>query len=148
MSSLGSVRGGHPRSRQSGSQRQLKATGCLEHHQLSIASTQLCDQIRNVTLFVSERQLGALTSNGDIELLFRNVDAHEYGSFVAHTRASSPGAGPDLARPCNQAMRVEHEDARAGALVYLAAWDVDQARLFGLCEPRNGIAAFGWLLTS
>lgn len=37
---------------------------------------------------------------------------------------------------------VEHEYARAGALAYLAAWDVHRARLFGRCERKNGIAAF------
>ena len=37
---------------------------------------------------------------------------------------------------------VEHEYARAGALAYLAAWDVHRARLFGSCERKNGIAAF------
>jgi hypothetical protein len=42
----------------------------------------------------------------------------------------------------HQAMRVEHTYARAGALAYLAAWDVHQATLFGRCEPRTGIAPF------
>ena len=37
---------------------------------------------------------------------------------------------------------VEHEYARAGALAYLAAWDVHRAKLFGRCERRNSIAAF------
>jgi hypothetical protein len=37
---------------------------------------------------------------------------------------------------------VEHEYARAGALAYLAAWDVHRAKLFGSCERKNGIAAF------
>jgi hypothetical protein len=37
---------------------------------------------------------------------------------------------------------VEHEYARAGALAYLAAWDVHRAKLFGHCERKNGIAAF------
>ena len=32
--------------------------------------------------------------------------------------------------------------ARAGALAYLAAWDVHRAKLFGRCERKNGIAAF------
>jgi len=42
--------------------------------------------------------------------------------------------------------RVEHEYQRRGALVYLAAWDVQRAKLFGRCEPRSGIAAFDRLL--
>ena len=41
---------------------------------------------------------------------------------------------------------VEHEYARAGALAYLAAWDVHRARLFGRCERKNGIAAFDRLV--
>jgi transposase len=43
-------------------------------------------------------------------------------------------------------MRVEHEYGRAGALVYLAAWDVHRAKLFGRCEPRSGIVAFDALV--
>jgi hypothetical protein len=43
-------------------------------------------------------------------------------------------------------MRVEHEYERGGALAYLAAWDVHQARLFGRCEPTTGIAPFGRLV--
>jgi DDE superfamily endonuclease len=41
---------------------------------------------------------------------------------------------------------VEHEYARAGALAYLAAWDVQRAKLFGRCERKNGIAAFEHLI--
>jgi hypothetical protein len=32
---------------------------------------------------------------------------------------------------------VEHEYARAGALAYLAAWDVHRAKLFGRCERKK-----------
>lgn len=39
-------------------------------------------------------------------------------------------------------MRVEHEYERAGALAYLAAWDVQRARIFGRCEQTTGIAPF------
>ena len=39
-------------------------------------------------------------------------------------------------------LRVEHEYARAGALAYLAAWDVHRARLFGRCERKTGIVPF------
>ena len=45
-----------------------------------------------------------------------------------------------------RAIYVEHEYARAGALAYLAAWDVHRARLFGRCERKNGIAAFHHLV--
>src|SRR5204863_8639524 len=43
-------------------------------------------------------------------------------------------------------MRIEHEYGRGGALAYLAAWDVHQARLFGRCEPTTGIEPFGRLV--
>ena len=52
------------------------------------------------------------------------------------TRACQPG------RP----MRVEHEYQRCGAWAYLAALDVHQARVFGRCEPKNGIAPFDRLV--
>src|SRR6202011_4051538 len=51
-----------------------------------------------------------------------------------------PWPRPDLHQ--NRPNYVEHEYARAGALAYLAAWDVHRARLFGRCERKNGIAAF------
>jgi hypothetical protein len=38
--------------------------------------------------------------------------------------------------------RVEFEYERCGALVYLAAWDVRRAKVFGLCEPKSGIDPF------
>lgn len=44
-------------------------------------------------------------------------------------------------------MRVEHEYERKGALAYLAAWDVHRAKLFGRCEPKNGIEPFSRLLS-
>jgi hypothetical protein len=44
------------------------------------------------------------------------------------------------------AMRVEHEYARAGALVYLAGWDVRRAKVFGRCEPTSGIVPFDRLV--
>ena len=43
-------------------------------------------------------------------------------------------------------VRVEHDYQRRGALAYLAAWDVHRAKLFGRCEPKNGIEPFGRLL--
>ena len=43
-------------------------------------------------------------------------------------------------------MRVEHEYARKGALAYLAAWDVRQAKLFGRCEAATGIKPFARLV--
>jgi hypothetical protein len=38
--------------------------------------------------------------------------------------------------------RVEHEYERMGALAYMAAWDVRQAKIFGLCKPGTGIDSF------
>jgi hypothetical protein len=45
-----------------------------------------------------------------------------------------------------QAMRVEHEYHRRGALAYLAAWDVHRAKVFGRCEPTSGIEPFSRLV--
>lgn len=45
-----------------------------------------------------------------------------------------------------QAMRVEAEYQRKGALVYFAAWDVGQGKIFGRCEPKNAIVAFSRLV--
>jgi hypothetical protein len=50
--------------------------------------------------------------------------------------------------PSGQArlMRVEHEYDRGGAMAYLAAYDVHQARLFGRTEAATGIEPFGRLV--
>jgi len=39
-------------------------------------------------------------------------------------------------------MRVSHDYQRRGALAYLAAYDVHQARVFGRCETTTGIEPF------
>jgi hypothetical protein len=39
-------------------------------------------------------------------------------------------------------MRVSHDYQRRGALTYLAAYDVHQARVFGRCETTTGIEPF------
>jgi hypothetical protein len=49
---------------------------------------------------------------------------------------------PSLPTAPGRPIYVEHEYVRAGALAYLAAWDVHRARLFGRCERKNTIAAF------
>jgi hypothetical protein len=41
-----------------------------------------------------------------------------------------------------RAALVEHEYRRKGTLAYLAAWDVQRAKLWGRCEPKVGIAPF------
>jgi hypothetical protein len=38
--------------------------------------------------------------------------------------------------------RVEHEYERMGAWAYMAAWDVRQAKIFGLCKDNTGIESF------
>ena len=65
------------------------------------------------------------------------VSADEKTSIQARRRIH-PGTPP---RP-GRAARVEHEYERAGALAYLAAWDVHRARVFGRCEARTGIGPF------
>jgi hypothetical protein len=45
-----------------------------------------------------------------------------------------------------QAMRVEHEYTRGGALTYLAAWDVHHAKVFGCCRVTSGIEPFNRLI--
>ena len=51
--------------------------------------------------------------------------------------------------PCDtkRCMRVEHEYERMGALNYLAAWDVQHAKIFGHIESKSGIVAFDRLVT-
>jgi transposase len=49
---------------------------------------------------------------------------------------------PTLAPGQARAMRVEHEYARAGALQYMAAWDVHRGVLMGRCEDKTGIEPF------
>jgi transposase len=69
------------------------------------------------------------------------VSADEKTSIQARCRCH-PTLPPGVAR----VVRVEHEYERGGALAYLAAWDVHQARLFGRCEPSTGIEPFGRLV--
>lgn len=69
------------------------------------------------------------------------LSADEKPSIQARAR-THPSCPPGPGVP----MKVEHEYARAGALVYLAAWDVHRAKLFGRCEPTSGIAPFDALV--
>jgi hypothetical protein len=69
------------------------------------------------------------------------ISADEKTSIQARCRCH-PTLAPGVAR----AMRVEHEYERGGALAYLAAWDVHQARLFGRGEASTGITPFGRLV--
>jgi hypothetical protein len=65
------------------------------------------------------------------------LSADEKTSIQARCRCHP--TGPPTA---GQAMRVEHEYQRKGALTYLAAWDVTHAKVHGRCEPSSGIAPF------
>ncbi|MCA1835441.1 MAG: IS630 family transposase [Actinobacteria bacterium] len=49
---------------------------------------------------------------------------------------------PTLAPGAARMMRVNHEYQRGGALAYLAAYDVHQARIFGHCAAKTGIMPF------
>jgi hypothetical protein len=69
------------------------------------------------------------------------ICANEKTSIQARTR-KHPTLPPASARPA----RIEHEYARAGALAYLAAWDVHRAPVFGRCEPTTGNEPFDRLV--
>jgi hypothetical protein len=43
-------------------------------------------------------------------------------------------------------MKVEEEYERLGALVYLAAWDVRRAKVFGRCDESTGSVPFDKLV--
>ena len=69
------------------------------------------------------------------------LSADEKTSIQARRRrhpSSTPSPG--------QTMRVEHEYHRSGSWAYLAAWDVQRAKIFGRCEQTTGIAPFGRLV--
>jgi hypothetical protein len=63
------------------------------------------------------------------------ISADEKTSIQARRRKQ-----PTLPPAPNRPTRVEHEYFREGAWVYLAAWDVHRAKVFGRCEMQNGIA--------
>jgi hypothetical protein len=53
---------------------------------------------------------------------------------------------PSLPPAPERAALIEHEYQREGAWVYLAAWDVRRAKLFGRCVRKNGIEPFDGLI--
>ena len=65
------------------------------------------------------------------------ISADEKTSIQARRRIH-PGSAPAPGR-CR---RVEFEYERAGALAYMAAWDVRRAKVFGQCETTTGIASY------
>lgn len=70
------------------------------------------------------------------------ISADEKTSLQARCRCH-PTLAPGQAR----AMRVNHTYERGGALAYLAAYDVHQARVSGRTAPRTGIDPFMNLVT-
>jgi hypothetical protein len=71
----------------------------------------------------------------------RIISSDEKTSIQARIRCHTT-LGPAPGRP----RRVEAEYERGGALQYLAAWDIQQGRVMGRCEPKTGIAPFGRLV--
>lgn len=69
------------------------------------------------------------------------ISADEKTSIQARVRIH-----PTQPAEPGQAMRVEFEYERGGALAYLAAWDVRRAKIFGACDPTTGIAPFDRLV--
>jgi len=65
------------------------------------------------------------------------ISADEKTSIQARLRLH-----PTLAPAPGQPMRYEHEYERAGALQYLAAWDVRRGLPIGRCEAKTGIEPF------
>ncbi len=65
------------------------------------------------------------------------ISSDEKTSIQARCRCH-PTLAPGVARM----MRVNHEYDRGGALAYLAAYDVHQARVFGHCATKTGIVPF------
>jgi hypothetical protein len=70
------------------------------------------------------------------------ISTDEKTSIQARQR-KWPTSPPRPGRP----MRVEHEYKRLGAWVYLAAWDVRNAKVFGRCERKMGSAPFDRLVS-
>jgi len=67
--------------------------------------------------------------------------ADEKPSIQARRR-KHPSLPPAPALPT----RIEYEYERKGAWVYLAAWDIRRAKIFGRCAHRNGIQRFDGLI--
>ena len=70
------------------------------------------------------------------------ISADEKTSIQARRRKHK-----SLPAQAERCVRVEHEYERLGSLNYIAAWDVQQAKIFGRCEAKSGIAAFDRLVS-
>jgi transposase len=69
------------------------------------------------------------------------LSADEKTSIQARRRIHpSTPAGP------KRSMRFEHEYVREGALAYLAAYDVHEAKVFGRCDQTTGMEPFAKLI--
>lgn len=69
------------------------------------------------------------------------ISSDEKTSIQARNREglhTAPGPG--------QCQRIEFEYQRAGALAYIAAWDVRRAKVFGLCAKSTGIEVYHQLV--
>lgn len=65
------------------------------------------------------------------------ISADEKTSIQARDRKGLQSA------PCSyRCGRIEFEYERRGALAYMAAWDVDRAKVFGVCAATTGIEAY------
>ncbi|MGH9368488.1 MAG: hypothetical protein ACRD3M_12525, partial [Thermoanaerobaculia bacterium] len=60
--------------------------------------------------------------------------------------SGTPPQAPQHRPTTRPAYACRDEYVRKGAWAYLAAWDVHQARVFGRCERKTGIAPFGRLV--
>lgn len=69
------------------------------------------------------------------------ISADEKTSIQARNRL-----GLHTAPTPNQPQRIEFEYKRAGALAYMAAWDVRRAKVFGLCAKTTGIEVYHQLV--
>lgn len=69
------------------------------------------------------------------------ISADEKTSIQARRRIHPPSP-PEP----GQTMKVEEEYERLGALVYLAAWDVRRAKVFGRCDESTGSVPFDKLV--
>jgi hypothetical protein len=65
------------------------------------------------------------------------ISADEKTSIQARRRLH-----PDTPPACGRPRRVEFEYERGGALAYVAAWDVQRAKVFGLCAKTTGIQTY------
>jgi len=63
------------------------------------------------------------------------ICADEKTSIQARKRTNATAPQP------GQIRRVESDYERRGAVAYLAAWDVHNAKVFGICVPQTGIDA-------